>query len=105
MKIRGSVVSLSFIFPHPPEDNNNKKKSSEMNHLRALRAQPEVHGLVEAARRLGRGQQDVAISLVEFPIGLAARNPESETTPETARDGKRKKESRLVEGQGGCGGV
>ena len=21
MKIRGSVVSLSFIFPHPPEDN------------------------------------------------------------------------------------
>ena len=25
MKIRGSVVSFSFIFPHPPEDK--KKKS------------------------------------------------------------------------------
>ena len=26
MKIRGSVVSLSFIFPHPPEDEKKKKK-------------------------------------------------------------------------------
>ena len=26
MKIRGSVVSLSFIFPHPPEDMKKKKK-------------------------------------------------------------------------------
>ena len=26
MQIRGSVVSLSFIFPHPPEDEKNKKK-------------------------------------------------------------------------------
>ena len=24
MKIRGSVVSLSFIFPHPPEDERKK---------------------------------------------------------------------------------
>ena len=26
MKIRGSVVSLSFIFPHPPEDKKKTKK-------------------------------------------------------------------------------
>ena len=26
MKIRGSVVSLSFLFPHPPEDRKKKKK-------------------------------------------------------------------------------
>ena len=26
MKIRGSMVSLSFIFPHPPEDLKKKKK-------------------------------------------------------------------------------
>ena len=26
MKIRGSVVSLSFIFPHPPEDENKNKE-------------------------------------------------------------------------------
>ena len=26
MKIRGSVVSQSFIFPHPPEDEEKKKK-------------------------------------------------------------------------------
>ena len=26
MKIRESVVSLSFIFPHPPEDKQEKKK-------------------------------------------------------------------------------
>ena len=26
MKIRGSVVGLSFIFPHPPEDENKNKK-------------------------------------------------------------------------------
>ena len=26
MKIRGSVVSLSFIFPHPPEDEKKKKR-------------------------------------------------------------------------------
>ena len=25
-KIRGSVVSLSFIFPHPPEDKKYKAK-------------------------------------------------------------------------------
>ena len=29
MKIRGSVVSLSFIFPHPPEVKNNKKKTKK----------------------------------------------------------------------------
>ena len=27
MKICGSVVSLSFIFPHPPEDRKKKKKT------------------------------------------------------------------------------
>ena len=26
MKIRGSVVSLSFIFPHPPEDKKKKRQ-------------------------------------------------------------------------------
>ena len=26
MKIRGSVVRLSFTLPHPPEDNDGKKK-------------------------------------------------------------------------------
>ena len=26
MKIRGSVVSKSFIFPHPPEDKRRRKK-------------------------------------------------------------------------------
>ena len=26
MKIRGSVVSLSLIFPHPPEDKKKTKK-------------------------------------------------------------------------------
>ena len=26
MKIRGSVVSLSFVFPHPPEDKKQKKQ-------------------------------------------------------------------------------
>ena len=25
MKIRGSVVSYSFVFPHPPEDKKKKK--------------------------------------------------------------------------------
>ena len=34
MKIRGSVVSLRFIFPHPPEDKE-KKKSAELQ-LRAI---------------------------------------------------------------------
>ena len=29
MKIRGSVVSSSFIFPHPPEDEEEKKKKKK----------------------------------------------------------------------------
>ena len=28
MKIRGSVVSLSFIFPHLPQDKKKEKKKS-----------------------------------------------------------------------------
>ena len=38
MKIRGSVVSLSFIFrPHPPEDMFfKKKKKKRRGHLTAL---------------------------------------------------------------------
>ena len=28
MKMRGSVVSLSFSFPHPPEDLKKKKKKN-----------------------------------------------------------------------------
>ena len=28
MKNRGSVVSLSFIFPHPPENNHKKKTTA-----------------------------------------------------------------------------
>ena len=37
MKIRGSVVSLRFIFPHPPEDEKKKKlaerESDDLNEL------------------------------------------------------------------------
>ena len=29
MRIRGSVVSLSFIFPHPPRMKKKKKKKKE----------------------------------------------------------------------------
>ena len=31
MKIRGSVVSSSFIFPHPPEDKKKEKKHTQEN--------------------------------------------------------------------------
>ena len=30
LKMRGSVVSLSFIFPHPPEDKKKKKLSGRL---------------------------------------------------------------------------
>ena len=33
MKIRGSVVSLSFIFPHPPENEKKKKKKIQCVHV------------------------------------------------------------------------
>ena len=31
MKIRGSVVSSIFIFPHPPKDNNNNNNNNSNN--------------------------------------------------------------------------
>ena len=31
MTIRGSVVSLRFIFPHPPEDEQKKKIETKRN--------------------------------------------------------------------------
>ena len=33
MKIRGSVVSYSFIFPHPPEDKKKKKNYHINSHI------------------------------------------------------------------------
>ena len=29
MKIRGSAVSLSFFFPHPPEDKTKQKQTKQ----------------------------------------------------------------------------
>ena len=39
MKIRGSAVSLSFIFPHPPED---KKENKTKNKQKTVRPIPET---------------------------------------------------------------
>ena len=36
MKVRRSVVSLSFILPHPPEDGKKKKKKKKDGGGRAL---------------------------------------------------------------------
>ena len=36
MKMRGSVVSLSFIFPHPPEDEKRGRKKKLSRHLEDL---------------------------------------------------------------------
>lgn len=39
-------------------------------HLGAFGTDPEVNCVAELAARLDGGQQDVAVALVEFPIGL-----------------------------------
>ena len=37
MKIRGSVVSLSFFFPHPPEDEKKKNRHKKRGGILFLR--------------------------------------------------------------------
>ena len=36
--LRGSVVSLSLIFPEPPEDKKKKKKKGAVSHARSMKA-------------------------------------------------------------------
>ena len=74
MKIHGSVVSLSFIFPHPPEDEKKKKKKkkkSNVTEAKPKRNRPKTDPKQDQSKPRG--------ILKPYPVSLrspAGRQPE-----------------------------